>query len=644
MLAPPVAKPKSNDGAPQRSTAVAQRQRGPDFLERRDPRQEKAGPSTQKAAPGLSWDFGKISILAPGAVGPSQVPPRSSAPRPPIQAKLKVGTVNDPLEHEADRVADEVMGMPERDAASGTAQPQISRIKPKLRAGTTGDELEWQRTAPAPDSFRGRGDALAAPVRGFFERRLDHDFGSVRVHHGPDATESALSLGARAYTYGRDIVFGAGEYSPGSEQPTQLLGHELAHVVQQGAGHLLVQRSPLSDSVKAAWTADPKIEALLARLSQSDVQTAPNDTDVDAEIARILAGRPDDLWVAQKIRQGQLGQTTGALGPKVGGKSVQRPIEAYFFKGSTDRRALVIAGVHGTERQGMEVARDLIHDLQSQTQPPGFTTIIVPSLFPDNAAQGRFGTREGATQTNRNFPSPSQDLAAATAAGGGKAVDATKRPILPENLLLLELMERFHPERIISIHGTSGPGSAGVFYDRRSPSAQEEQAARELAKGIWDGDDLPPKLQEHLFRGHMAAISARADETDRDLSLQAATQIDAATSNIAGRDKRDMSRESDAKTHPTAKEIAARRAHPSIAGNVGPKGAIDNPSWSGGVPGGVSLGGYAPPRGMSVFTVEPPVDRSSADYPTALDKVTQAERKIELQSYADAVRTVLLGA
>jgi hypothetical protein len=78
-------------------------------------------------------------------------------------------------------------------------------------------------------------------------------------------------------------------------------------------------------------------------------------------------------------------------------------------------------------------------------------------------------------------------------------------------------------------------------------------------------------------------------------------------------------------------------------GASGSKGAIDNAMWSGSVPGGVSLDGYAAPRGMSVFTVEPPLNLNSADYPTTHDKVTQANRKIELQSYTDAVRTVLLG-
>ena len=49
---------------------------------------------------------------------------------------------------------------------------------------------------------------------------------------------------------------------------------------------------------------------------------------------------------------------------------------------------------------------------------------------------------------------------------------------------------------------------------------------------------------------------------------------------------------------------------------------------------------------MSVFTVEPAFDRNSSDYAAghnAGDKITAAERKMELQSYADAIRTILLG-
>ena len=612
MFAPPVAKPILQGRSHQGSTVAAQRPSG--------------SGAAQEATPALSWDFGKIPLF-------------------PIQAKLNVGAIDDQLEHEADHAASQVMRPSAPDVSIGTARPRASR-----------GQLKQERAAPTPDSFRGRGAPLPAPVREFFEQRFGYDFGSVRVHHGADASQSALSFGARAYTYGRDIVFGAGEYPSGSRQTAGLLAHELAHVVQQGAGRGLLQRSPLSDEVKKAWTADPKIEALLARLSQPDVQKAQGDTDVDAEIARILAGRADDLFVAERIRKGELGKTTGALGPK--GAATPRPIKAFFFRGSTDRRALVIAGVHGSERQGMEVADRLIKDLGSQA--PAFTTIIVPSLFPDNAARGdaivaagkkddlkemQKARESGSTPTNRNFPPASQDLAAAKAVGGGTAKDALGRDILPENLLLIELMERFRPERIISIHGTLGPGSAGVFYDPRSPNAEEDRIASELAKGIDGGQELPSAVQRNLRRAHLAAAAARAGQTDRDLSLRAAAQIDADTAKakVKGRESRDMSRDTDTKTT-TKAEIAERRRHPSIAGNIGPKGAIDNATWSGGTPGGISLGSYAPPRGMSVFTVEPPLNLRSADYPSKQDKVKEADRITELQAYADAVRTILLGA
>lgn len=659
MFAPPVAKPKSQGNTRQRSTDVARR--GPGFLERRDSQQEEVGLSAQDARQRASWDFGKIPLFPPGSGKRFQtVPPFPS--RSLIQAKLKVGAVNDPLEHEADRVAEEAVRIPERDASMGGARPQTGRIQPRLRAGAAGPSSEWELTAPSPDSFRGRGDPLPEPARRYFERQLDYNFGGVRVHHGPDAAESARSLGARAYTWGREIVFGAGEYLPGAGNGRKLLAHELAHVVQQGPEHTLVQRSALSDLVKVAWTADPTIEGLLARLGQSDVQAAQTDADVDAEIARILTARPDDLWLAQRIRKGEFGKTTGKLGPKVAGKAVQRPIQAFFFRGSTDRRALVIAGVHGTERQGMEVASDLIHDLQPPAPPPVFTAIIVPSLFPDNA-EGGMGRREsGPTPTNRNFPSPSEDLAAATAAGGGKAVDASKddkgkrtREILPENQLLLQLIEKFHPERILSLHGTSGPGSAGVFYDTRSLRPDEEKAARDWARGNAymqiapdqqeepGGQERLQALEDRLYQQRLAQMSGQAGDTDRDLSLKAAQKIDTDTASIPGRGGRDVSREGESAAT-TAANQAARRAHPSIAGNVGPKGSIDNPKWSGSVPGGVSLGGYAPPRGISVFTIEPPLDLNTGDYAKMKGDVSQANRRIELQAYVDAVRTILLGA
>jgi outer membrane protein OmpA-like peptidoglycan-associated protein len=88
-------------------------------------------------------------------------------------------------------------------------------------------------SAPAPD-LATTGKPLEPDTRGFFERRFGHDFSRVRVHADATAAVSARSASAAAYTHGTDIVFGSGMYRPNSPSGTKLLGHELAHVVQQG--------------------------------------------------------------------------------------------------------------------------------------------------------------------------------------------------------------------------------------------------------------------------------------------------------------------------------------------------------------------------------------------------------------------------
>ena len=77
---------------------------------------------------------------------------------------------------------------------------------------------------------------LEESVRVQMETRFGAEFGAVRIHADTTAAESAHTIGAAAYTVGRDIVFGAGRYQPHSDAGQQLLAHELAHVVQQSRG------------------------------------------------------------------------------------------------------------------------------------------------------------------------------------------------------------------------------------------------------------------------------------------------------------------------------------------------------------------------------------------------------------------------
>jgi hypothetical protein len=75
----------------------------------------------------------------------------------------------------------------------------------------------------------GTGEPLAAPTR----RRMEHgyftDFTDVRVHQDGRAG----AVGARAYAQGNELHFAPGEYRPGTPDGDRLIGHELAHVVQQ---------------------------------------------------------------------------------------------------------------------------------------------------------------------------------------------------------------------------------------------------------------------------------------------------------------------------------------------------------------------------------------------------------------------------
>ncbi|HEY7637522.1 MAG TPA: DUF4157 domain-containing protein [Gemmatimonadales bacterium] len=94
------------------------------------------------------------------------------------------------------------------------------------------------RSAPesVDTTLRAGGAALDPGIRERMEQRLGHDFSRVRVHRDQAAGRSADELDARAYTVGRDVVFGPGEYAPDTPRGRTLLAHELTHVVQQDYG------------------------------------------------------------------------------------------------------------------------------------------------------------------------------------------------------------------------------------------------------------------------------------------------------------------------------------------------------------------------------------------------------------------------
>ena len=83
--------------------------------------------------------------------------------------------------------------------------------------------------------LRSPGQPLDPATRAFMEPRFGHDFSSVRVHTDAKAAGSARAVNSLAYTVGRDVVFGAGQYAPTKNNGKALLAHELAHTIQQSA-------------------------------------------------------------------------------------------------------------------------------------------------------------------------------------------------------------------------------------------------------------------------------------------------------------------------------------------------------------------------------------------------------------------------
>lgn len=89
--------------------------------------------------------------------------------------------------------------------------------------------------------LRSPGQPLDAQTRAFMKPRFGYEFSGVRVHTDKKASESARKVNALAYTVGRDVVFGEGQYAPRTRTGRKLLAHELTHTIQQsqaGSGSL----------------------------------------------------------------------------------------------------------------------------------------------------------------------------------------------------------------------------------------------------------------------------------------------------------------------------------------------------------------------------------------------------------------------
>jgi uncharacterized protein DUF4157 len=197
-------------------------------------------------------------LLAHGLTHDRGVPPTSDRANGAIQAKLTIGASNDPLEQEADRIADQVLAAPAHLAVSG-ALPRIQRF-----AGQPAGQTD---TAPASVDrvLASLGQPLDTTLQQDMEQRFGYDFSQVRVHSGGAAEQSAREVNANAYTAGHDIVFGAGQFVPGTHEGWRLIAHELTHVVQQSR----------ADGIRVGQSKEKRGRPPISGVATVDAATAP---------------------------------------------------------------------------------------------------------------------------------------------------------------------------------------------------------------------------------------------------------------------------------------------------------------------------------------------------------------------------------
>ncbi|MDB5086629.1 MAG: hypothetical protein JWR09_623 [Mucilaginibacter sp.] len=248
---------------------------------------------------------------------PEQLDPDTElTERLPIQLKLSVGAVDDPLEYEADAMADKVMRMPEtsfiqrkcscadRDDEHVRLKPLASQITPFIQAKSDG-------AGPVSDSVSGRikssmggGSPMQSNTKSFMESRFGTDFSDVKIHNGGESTELNRSLNAKAFTISNNIYFNNGQYQPETDSGKHLLAHELTHVVQQQGGSHNINRT--SDQIMLQGHGEhppapaPTPEATIrAWLEQN--QFAPPASQPPAPDERHVILRGQDMTVGDAV-------------------------------------------------------------------------------------------------------------------------------------------------------------------------------------------------------------------------------------------------------------------------------------------------------------------------------------------------------
>jgi outer membrane protein OmpA-like peptidoglycan-associated protein len=227
----------------------------------------KANSSQTLAHPGLNPDRGASISFSPVGwnFGQLRIYPRDAENE---GRNLLINKPGDEYERQADHIAEQVMrdleplqlqrtcACNEASPTCGLGQSRLGHSRVQAQPASLSGNARSTASAIVDQVVNSPGQPLSSSVRANFEPRFGHDFSQVRIHTDAQAEVSAKSMAARAYTVGRDIVFGAEQYRPHTVEGGRLLAHELAHVLQQRDAGRIVQRAEVDDNPELCFPAD----------------------------------------------------------------------------------------------------------------------------------------------------------------------------------------------------------------------------------------------------------------------------------------------------------------------------------------------------------------------------------------------------
>ena len=327
----------------------------------------------------------------------------------------------------------------------------------------------------------------------------------------------------------------------------------------------------------------------IPRASSTDAGGAAERDELASDL--LPSGTVHEVWQPQQ-RYGRTLYEEKTLTAPDRDEQVDIKVPAWRFPGRTPSVALVFAGVHGTERNGVRVVNQLKQQLikaAERGRRPEYTTVLIPELItarrwkdpvnphPDDV---RYVDVDGhRVEPNRNFPSPGESYAVARQRGLSRADNAEllgsdKRPLrgdkvthrmLAETRILIRLIEEENPVRAVSVHAHSVPGTRGdgpgIFVDPRP----------------W-----PPKASADL-----SLAAAMVEDAMRSLGATADRRLD-----LRGMDRKPLS-------HPFQGNFA------DASGKIPPKPVL-HLLYKAIHPQGTSFGIWAPARGITTITSELP--------------------------------------